>query len=130
MRRCGAIAIVLGWGFVGLRAAPGPPPYSTTLKELPRLWREKFPVPPLRFESDVGREVIRAYTKEGLVYYYRFLVHLPRPIMTKGEVKNTPGRNVELWLRFRPGKKEPYDLTFVRRDLLPGRSRTVLKLRD
>lgn len=113
----------------GVQAVPAPS-YAATLKELPRLWKEKFPVEPLRFEADPRREVIRASTKEGVVFYYRFLVHLPRPVMTKGELKNGPGRVIELWLRFRPSTKEPYDLTFVRRDLLPGRNRTILHLKE
>lgn len=113
-----------------LAANAGPPSYRTTAALLPELWKQRFPVTPIAFEADARREVIRAYIKTGVVYYYRFLVRLPRPRVADGEVKEGPGRTVELWLRYRPGEKEPYDLTFVRRDLLPGRSRTILRLKE
>ncbi len=134
---------MLGWLAAG--AAPGAPPvwaapsvavprglpsYAALTKQMPELWKQKFPIEALRFEPDEKREVIRATDREGAVYYYRYRVHLPRPVVKSGELEKKPGRIIEMWVRVRPGQKPPFDVTFVRRDLLPGRHPTVLIFRE
>lgn len=113
---------------ISLSAAPLPD-YAAVEKELTLLWKEKFPVSPLGVKAEPQTRALRTYVKGRAVLYYRFTLQLPRPDLKGEELTTPPGRTIEVWVRFRSWQKKPFDLTFVREDLLPGRGRSWIKLK-
>lgn len=119
--------IILGGesAFAGKR----PPGYRTVHRVLLEIWKERYPLPIKKIHPNPrGRGVLRVTWKGATVYYYQFLLEIPR---LRKKPNGPPGgdeiRRVELWVRYRPREKEPYDLTFAREDLLPGSNRQWLK---
>lgn len=110
--------------------ANAPPNYATVAGALPELWSSRYPVEPVGFTANPENlGVLRAISEGRAVYYYHFLVELPRLERSPDESLSSSGsRNVELWVRYRAWLREPYDLTFVRRDLLPGTGRTWVRI--
>jgi len=107
------------------------PSYREVKKILPEIWQKKYPVKPVKFISDPeNKGVLTALDKRGRVYYYHFMVVIPRPVRNEDEsIKNIDKRKSELWVRYRPyEKKDPWDLSFARRDLLPGKNKRWMKI--
>ncbi len=98
------------------------PTYAALLEKLPDLWKKRYPVAADRFvPNPESRGVLTALLEGRRIYYYQFTAVLPRPRRQEdGSMQNQGDRSVELWVRFRSWETEAFDLTFVRRDRLPG----------
>ena len=123
------ILLLFAWQMVW--AAPFPR-YHEVARRLPVLWAGRYPVKVHKFiPNPEGRGILTAIYKGRRVYYYHFAAIVYRPNRRKdGKLRlDTTARRVELWVRYRPWKKEPeqWDLSFARRDLLPGKNRRWLR---
>jgi len=105
------------------------PTYRDVKKLLPEIWQERYPIKPLKFIPNPEKKGILAAVDRGQrVYYYQFKVVIPRPIRHEDEtIENIAKRESELWVRYRPREKDPWDLTFARRDLLPDKNKRWIK---
>lgn len=112
----------------GLQAAVRPT-YDQLLKKLPGLWEERYPVNAVSFEPfQVNKRILYGMDRNGSVYYYRVKVIMP--VETRGKddaMERRSTRKSELWVRYRPGAATPYDITFARQDLLPGKNKRWLR---
>ena len=107
------------------------PSYSALLELLPALWQQRYPVAVEKFVPNPGgRGALRARVQGRNVYYYRFQAIVPRPVRGADESAATTGepRTVEFWVRYRSWLREPYDLSFVRQDRLPGSGQRWIKV--
>lgn len=112
---------------VPLSAAPRPS-YPEVTQQLPALWQKRHPLKHVQFlPNPDGRGILRVRHTGRRVYYYHFTAILPRPRRAAdGQIDYTETRKIELWVRYRSWLEAPYDLTFAREDLLPGRKRRWL----
>jgi hypothetical protein len=110
-------------------SAKGIPTYSQIAEALPDLWKRRFPLQEVRFLSDPEKRGILSASDGGrMVYYYHFRAMVSRPVRNPDESIGLSGeRSVELWVRYRPERGDGYDLTFIRRDLLPGKNKRWIK---
>ena len=113
----------------GILYAEKLPSYRDVKKNLPEIWKKKYPVEPIKFIPDPeNKGILSALDRGRRVYYYHFMVVIPRPVRNEDEsIKIIDKRKSELWVRYRPGEKDPWDLSFARRDLLPGTNKKWLK---
>ena len=105
------------------------PTYKDVKKVLPEIWQKKYPIKPIKFISNPEKKgILRATDRGRFVYYYHFRVVIPRPVRKEDEsIVNIDKREAELWVRYRSFEKDPWDLTFARRDILPGENKKWLK---
>jgi hypothetical protein len=105
------------------------PTYKEVNKILPEIWRQRYPIKPQKFIPDPEKKGILAAVDRGRnVYYYHFHVVIPRPFRKEDEtVVTIDKREAELWVRYRSFEKDPWDLTFARRDILPGENKRWIK---
>lgn len=105
-----------------LAAQARPMTYAQVLEQLPELWKKRYPVEVARFLPDPAHAGILAGLHENRpVYYYQFSVVVILPGRDQEGARTQTGeKNIEIWVRYRPGIPDPLDLTFVRRDRLPG----------
>lgn len=108
-----------------------PPNYKQALIILKRLWSEAYPLKVKRFIANPKKYgVLRAVYRGRYVYYYRFIAVVARRYYRKnGKIRTQGSRRIELWLRFRSRAKKPYDITFARKDLLPGKHKRRIRIR-
>jgi len=95
------------------------------------LWNRKFPLPCKKVVANPEKKgVLRATVKGKWVYYYQFRVTVARPIRKEDEsIDYTGERTMEVWIRYRPDQhEEPFDFTFARRDMLPGKNKRWIKI--
>lgn len=151
--------------------ARGLPTYAEVSKQMPELWRARYPVEVKKFKPNPdGRGVLRAVDQGRYVYYYHFQATVLRPVrggnddssgangaatdgtVADGTVADDSGaddsgagdsgagdeehamggiapRTVEFWARYRSWLAEPWDLSFVRQDRLPGSNRQWIQVR-
>ncbi len=127
-----ATALLLGYPAGESVARSRFPSYKTAEKQFAKLWKEKFPVKTVSVTANPAkRGVLRVWHRGAYVYYYEFRVLLPRPVRDEsGKIVRKGTRRATVWLRYRRNiKKKPWDLTFARRDLLPGKYRRWYKVR-
>ena len=105
------------------------PSYREVETLLPELWKKTYPVEALYFKSNPEKKgILSAEYKGRRIYYFHFEVTVPRQTRKPDESIETIGkRTLELWVRFQPGLADPYDLSFARRDILPGTSKKWIK---
>ena len=105
------------------------PSYAALTKRMPELWNARYPIEAERFiPNPEKRGVLTAVHRGRRVYYYHYQAVLPRP--KRQDVDNvtvTGRRTIEVWVRYRPGLRDPYDITFARRDRLPGTGRRWIR---
>ncbi|MBX7058476.1 MAG: hypothetical protein K1X75_10465 [Leptospirales bacterium] len=120
-RICAALCMALA-SRESLRTAPLPPGYARVAELLPALWNARYPLAARAFlPNPEARGILTASDGGRRVYYYHFQAVIPRPVRQTDEVVGYEGeRRIELWVRFRPWLADAYDLSFARRDLLPG----------
>ena len=112
---------------VALQARPS---YAALTRLLPELWKARYPIAAEKFIPNPEKRGVLAATYRGQrVYYYHYHAILPRPrrVAGKEEVEVIGRRKIEVWVRYRPGRKDPYDISFARRDRLPGGGRRWIK---
>jgi hypothetical protein len=100
-----------------------PPGYKHVTEKLKDLWKEKYPFDADFLPDPEKHGAISAIAGGRVVFYYHYRVTLP--LLSRDGV--TGKRNSELWVRYRPEESKPYDLTFARRDMLPGTSKAWFK---
>ena len=110
-------------------ALSGAPAYEEVAAKLPALWEERYPLPVPEFEPDPRkRGALRVFDKGKQVVYYHFQATLQQPFRDEEDhLQYKPGRKIEFWVRYRAHEEEPYDLSFVREDLLPGKGRRWIR---
>ena len=129
--------------------ARGLPSYAEVSKRMPEIWKARYPVEVQKFTADPSkRGVLRAVHQGRYVYYYHFQATVLRPVRGDGDGASIGGsstdnaeagadngmegiapRTVEFWARYRSWLAEPWDLSFVRQDRLPGTNRRWIKVR-
>lgn len=108
-----------------LFARPG---YAQLTELLPGIWNARYPIAAESFIPNPEKlGVLTAVHGGRRVYYYHYHAILPRPRRSGEKVEIVGRRKIELWVRYRPGLKEPYDISFARRDRLPGTGRRWLR---
>lgn len=105
------------------------PSYKEVQEKLASLWASRYPLSPSSMQADPEKKGVLAANDGGrIVYYYRFLIHLPLPVRDeKGNLSSKGERKMELWVRYRSWENDPYDLSFVRIDRLPGTEKRWVK---
>ena len=105
--------------------ARGLPSYTEAQAAMPAIWAKRYPVSAREFVPNPGgKGVLRAYFQGRLVYYYRFQAVVTRPVRGDDEqLVDHSTRTIEFWARYRSWLAEPWDLSFVREDRLPGTGR-------
>lgn len=106
------------------------PTYIAMSAKVPELWDARYPIKAQSFIANPEKlGILSARHKGRAVYYYHYRATLRRPARKADESLEYKEvlRAVEFWVRYRPGQKQPFDLSFARRDLLPGSNRRWLK---
>lgn len=119
---CGSLLLLPGALFAR-------PSYAELTRRLPEIWNGRYPIQAEKFiPNPEKRGVLTAVHRGRRVYYYHYQAVLPRPKRESvDKVTVTGRRTIELWVRYRPGLKQPYDITFARRDRLPGAGRRWIR---
>lgn len=95
-------------------------------KDLPAVWKARFPAQPESFTPDPAKRGILAAQLDGrIIYYYHFQAVVPVLVREGEDVKSRGTRTVELWVQYRPGAD--YDLSFERMDRLPGTAKRWIR---
>lgn len=122
-------AIILLAFATALDAQRAPLSYARVAAILPDLWKARYPVAAREFRANPeGLGVLSANDRGRRVYYYHFQALVERPVRGENDQLVSAGeRRIELWVRYRPWLEEPWDLSFARRDLLPGQDKRWLR---
>jgi hypothetical protein len=120
-------AIAVLFSLWPITAGAAVPSYAQIAAQLPEIWQQAYPVENVTFKP-LSKQGVWLKTLQGqTIYYYRFQAEVPRLVRAEdGGLRELKRRQVELWVRYTPGK--PYLLDFYRQDLLPGSGGRWLRL--
>lgn len=123
---CAVTSVLAPFSIVSAQARPT---YKEVGEKLAILWASRYPLSPSSMEADPEKKGILAANDGGrVVYYYRWVIRVPLPVRDeKGNLSSKGERKLELWVRYRSWEADPYDLSFVRMDRLPGTDKRWVK---